>query len=63
MLFELSGTSEMEYLTKKVGGSYREQFSQKDPSYFHLRGSEFGSDLKHSGKEYIYLIIDTLHMK
>ena len=53
----------MEYFTKKVGGLYREQFSQKDPSYFHLRGSGFGSDLKHSGKEYIYLIIDILHIK
>ena len=29
---------------------------------FHLRGSEFDSDLKHSDKKYIYLTIDILHM-
>ena len=29
---------------------------------FHLRGSEFDSDLKHSGKEYIYITMDKLHI-
>ena len=29
---------------------------------FHLRGSEFDFDLKHSDKGYIYLAIDILHM-
>ena len=29
---------------------------------FHLRGSEFASDLKPSDKDYIYLAIDILHM-
>ena len=29
---------------------------------FPLRGSEFDSDLKHSGMEYIYLTMEILHI-
>ena len=37
-------------------------FRKKIHLIFHLRGSEFDSDLKHSDKEYIYLTIDILNM-
>ena len=37
-------------------------FRKKIHLIFHLRGSEFDSDLKHSGKKYIYLTMDILHI-
>ena len=37
-------------------------FHKKIYLIFLLRGSEFDSDPKHSDKEYIYLIMDILHM-
>ena len=41
---------------------HEDNFGKNIHLIFHLRGSEFDSDLKHSGKEYIYLTIDILHM-
>ena len=63
MVFKLSGTSETEFFKKNsCRDALLHNFCKKIHLIFHLRGSEFDSDLKHSDKEYIYLTIDILHM-